>query len=98
MHDSIERIDEYLSMANKNSHDYARGMNLKGCALDEIRRYEKALECFERAAEISPDNETFQKNRQRLFILLEERRVMAKSPLGRDDIEYLARLSKMRDG
>lgn len=70
--ESIKRIDEYLAMANRNSYDYARGINLKGCALDSIGNREDALECFNMALEISPDNETFQRNQKRLSIELKK--------------------------
>ena len=97
MSESIERIDEYLSLANKNSSDYAKCMNLKGCALHELGNHTEALKCFNKALEISPDNEAFQINQQKLFIVVEEKRVKNKSPLGKEDIEYLANLKKMHD-
>ena len=97
MSESIERIDEYLSLANKNSSDYAKGMNLKGCALNELGNHTEALKCFNKALEISPDNEAFQINQRKLFIVVEEKRVKSKSPLGKEDIEYLANLKKMYD-
>ena len=76
--ESIERTDKYLSMANKNSYDYARGMNLKGCALDAIGKYSEALKCSNKALEISPDDKSFQMNQRRVYIIIEEERVKNK--------------------
>jgi len=95
MRESLERIDEYLSIANKNSNDYARGINLKGCILDELGKDTEALNCFDEALKISPNNKTFQKNQKRLFIHIEEKRVKNKGPLGEEDIDYLVNLREM---
>ena len=95
MYESLEHIDEYLSIANNNSNDYARGINLKGCILDKLGKDTEALKCFDKALEISPDNKTFQKNQKRLFIDIEEERVKNKGPLGEEDIDYLVNLREM---
>ena len=92
MNDSMKRIDEYISLSDDGSDEYARGINFKGCIYYRKGDYKNALKCFNRALEISPDNKTFQENRQNVLKLGEEKINRDWEPPSEDEIKHFAEL------
>src|SRR5512139_3800391 len=63
MADSIVLFDHAIGL----DHDYGDAYNCKGLVLTELKRYDQAFSCFERALKLQPQNPKYWYNKSILF-------------------------------